>query len=65
MDVAIAMAAGRGPARGIGQPQAGGAAWVDPAAAAAAQRVDPHSGRACAAARVVPRLVGQNQGTGP
>src|ERR1019366_6221297 len=50
------------PARGIGQPQAGGAAGVDPAPAAAAQRVDPHPGRAGAAARVVPRLVGQNQG---
>jgi hypothetical protein len=51
--------------RGVGQPQAGGAARVDPAAAAAAQRVDPHPGRAGAAARVIPRLVGQNQGDGP
>ena len=49
-----------GAARRLGQPDPDRAVRPDPAAAAAAERLDEDQGRARAAAGVIPRLVGQD-----
>ena len=55
---ALAPAAQGRPARRVGEPEAGRPLGDDPAAAAAAQRLDRHPRRARAPGGVVPRLVG-------